>query len=161
MGVAGQRNSLRNTSNPQRPGNYTPHKRDSYHAYRRFNLIPTWFRATFQIPEPQTTPQTPQQLHKHLHTQLLFSLHRTSNTQCLRDMKREYSWKIYNVCCNPETGADAHYVRTKFVDEGIYPLYPNSTSQLYDLTMCSEGLLLCIIRYCPQWCCGKAFSPGS
>ncbi|RPA91815.1 hypothetical protein L873DRAFT_1712596 [Choiromyces venosus 120613-1] len=41
----------------------------------------------------------------------------TISTRCVRDIKREYSWKIYNVCCNPETGADAHYVRIKFSDE--------------------------------------------
>ncbi|PWW73861.1 hypothetical protein C7212DRAFT_283883 [Tuber magnatum] len=41
----------------------------------------------------------------------------TISTRCVRDMKREYSWKIYNVCCNPETGADAHYARIKFSDE--------------------------------------------
>ncbi|CUS08971.1 unnamed protein product [Tuber aestivum] len=41
----------------------------------------------------------------------------TISTRCVRDMKREYSWKIYDVCCNPETGADAHYVRIKFSDE--------------------------------------------
>lgn len=38
----------------------------------------------------------------------------TLETRCIRDLKREFSWKIYGVSCNPAATAHAHYVRIKF-----------------------------------------------
>lgn len=38
----------------------------------------------------------------------------TVSTRCVRDIKREYSWKIYGICCSQDTRAEAHFVRIKF-----------------------------------------------
>lgn len=40
----------------------------------------------------------------------------TLATRCVRDIKRDYSWKIYGVCCNQSSGVEAHYVRMRFVN---------------------------------------------
>lgn len=40
----------------------------------------------------------------------------TLSTRCVRDIKRDYSWKIYGVCCNQNTGVEAHYVRMRFAN---------------------------------------------
>lgn len=41
----------------------------------------------------------------------------TLSTRCVRDIKRDFSWKIYGVCCNQNSGVEAHYVRMRFVDK--------------------------------------------
>lgn len=41
----------------------------------------------------------------------------TLSTRCVRDIKRDFSWKIYGVCCNQSSGVEAHYVRMRFVDK--------------------------------------------
>ncbi|KAL7266343.1 hypothetical protein RUND412_011112 [Rhizina undulata] len=41
----------------------------------------------------------------------------TTSTRCVRDIKRDFSWKIYGVCCNQETQTHTYYVRVKFDDE--------------------------------------------
>lgn len=41
----------------------------------------------------------------------------TVSTRCVRDIKRDFSWKIYGVCCNQENGAEAHYVRVRFISK--------------------------------------------
>lgn len=40
----------------------------------------------------------------------------TLSTRCVRDIKRDYSWKIYGVCCNQSSGVEAHYVRMRFAN---------------------------------------------
>lgn len=41
----------------------------------------------------------------------------TLATRCVRDIKRDFSWKIYGVCCNQNSGVEAHYVRMRFVNK--------------------------------------------
>lgn len=41
--------------------------------------------------------------------------HSTLSTRCVRDIKRDFSWKLYGTCCNPDTGAESHFVRIKFL----------------------------------------------
>lgn len=41
----------------------------------------------------------------------------TLSTRCVRDIKRDYSWKIYGVCCNQNSGVEAHYVRMRFANK--------------------------------------------
>lgn len=41
----------------------------------------------------------------------------TLATRCVRDIKRDFSWKIYGVCCNQSSGVEAHYVRMRFVNK--------------------------------------------